>query len=518
MSVDLTVAGVVYPFPETGDSSWGSQVTNWATAVSASTLQKNGGTQTLTAQLDLGASFGLKSLWFSSRTANVATAGQVRLARADVVSWRNEANSANVDLAVNSSNQLTFGGITLGLSAQPTFSDTATVDLTMNVNDVTADVVAGSLTNTHINGSAAIAVSKLAALTASRVVVTDGSGFLTVSSGVTAAELEFLATATSDVQTQLGTKITSGAAAIVNADVHASAAIAVSKLAALTVSRAAVTDGSGFLAAHGTTTATEVGYLTGVTSAIQTQLGTKLTTGAAALVNADVHATAAISLSKLAALTASRAAVTDGSGFLAAHGTTTATEVGYLTGVTSAIQAQLNALVSGMTLIQVYTPSAVATLDLTSVITSTYDCYLLFYDLQPATDNVSLRFRTDVSNGASFDAAGYNSERAILSGGAWAFDSSTGGTGTGVVLGSAIGNAAAEHTSGVVVIASKGTASQHPEIFGLGFVLDTGTAVRLQFFGGTPATVGPINAGQFLFSSGNIATGTVRIYGLRNSV
>jgi hypothetical protein len=61
---------------------------------------------------------------------------------------------------------------------------------------------------------------------------------------------------------------------IVNADVSASAAIALSKLAATTVSRALVSDGSGFVS-PATTTATEIGYVNGVTSSIQTQLNAK---------------------------------------------------------------------------------------------------------------------------------------------------------------------------------------------------------------------------------------------------
>lgn len=73
---------------------------------------------------------------------------------------------------------------------------------------------------------------------------------------------------------------------VVNADINASAGIvysklsiatndiALNKLAALTASRAVVSDGSGVLAAA-TTTATEIGYVNGVTSAIQTQLDAK---------------------------------------------------------------------------------------------------------------------------------------------------------------------------------------------------------------------------------------------------
>lgn len=64
---------------------------------------------------------------------------------------------------------------------------------------------------------------------------------------------------------------------IVNADVSASAALALTKLTALTINRAVVTNGSGFLSAA-TTTATEIGYVNGVTSAIQTQLNSKQAT------------------------------------------------------------------------------------------------------------------------------------------------------------------------------------------------------------------------------------------------
>lgn len=57
--------------------------------------------------------------------------------------------------------------------------------------------------------------------------------------------------------------------------------------------------------------------------------------------NANVAANAAIALSKLAALTASRAVYADASGILSASATTSA-ELGYLSGVTSALQTQLN--------------------------------------------------------------------------------------------------------------------------------------------------------------------------------
>ena len=63
--------------------------------------------------------------------------------------------------------------------------------------------------------------------------------------------------------------------AVVNASVDANAAIAFSKMANLTINRALVSDGSGDVT-PATTTSTEIGYVNGVTSSIQTQLNSKL--------------------------------------------------------------------------------------------------------------------------------------------------------------------------------------------------------------------------------------------------
>lgn len=78
---------------------------------------------------------------------------------------------------------------------------------------------------------------------------------------------------------------------IANTQIKAAAGIAVNKLAALTASRAVVSDGSGFIAAAAATTTTEVGYLNGVTSAIQTQLDAKLCATSVAAVSTDLTLT-----------------------------------------------------------------------------------------------------------------------------------------------------------------------------------------------------------------------------------
>ena len=63
---------------------------------------------------------------------------------------------------------------------------------------------------------------------------------------------------------------------IVNADIKSSAAIAFSKMADLTASRALVSDGNGDVSVSAVTS-TEIGYLDGVSSAIQTQIDANTT-------------------------------------------------------------------------------------------------------------------------------------------------------------------------------------------------------------------------------------------------
>lgn len=147
---------------------------------------------------------------------------------------------------------------------------------------------------------------------------------------------------------------------ISDVEVKANAAIALSKLAALTShSRALVSDSSGVIT-EATTTSTEIGYVNGVTGAIQTQINGKISASSSdTLTNKTINATsntisnisnteiksaAAIALNKLAALSShSRALASDASGFIS-ESAVTATELGYLSGVTSALQTQINAI------------------------------------------------------------------------------------------------------------------------------------------------------------------------------
>lgn len=219
-------------------------------------------------------------------------------------------------------NSLSNGKIYIGNASNIATEQSVTGDVTITSGGVTS-IGTEVIVDADINASAAIAVTKLANLpNASSAVVTDGSSKLTTVSGVSATEVGYLANVTSDIQAQLDTKL-SGASGAISTVVSSN----------LTANRAVISNGSGKIAVSGTTD-TELGYVSGVTSALQTQINAKAP-------SASPTFTGTITTP----LTASRAVATGGSSELVAS-SATSTELGYLSGVTSAIQTQLNGKVS----------------------------------------------------------------------------------------------------------------------------------------------------------------------------
>ncbi len=241
-------AGSTYNIPnQRGDTPW-SGLSDFAIAVAAKGLNTGGGNFTLLADVNFGANFGIVSTYFKSRTANIATAGILRLASTDTIQWRNNANGGNVSLSKNTSDELLWNGSRVVLAG------------------------GGRIVNADISASAAIAFSKMAALTASRALVSDGSGII-VAATTTSTEIGYVNGVTSAIQTQLDSKPTASAGAN-NRLAYYTGTAAIAAVTAITASRALASDSNG-LPVAATTTATELGYVNGVTSAIQTQMDLK---------------------------------------------------------------------------------------------------------------------------------------------------------------------------------------------------------------------------------------------------
>lgn len=169
----------------------------------------------------------------------------------------------------------------------------------------------------NITGAASTVITSN--LDASRAVVSDASGKL-AASGITTTELDCLDNVSSNIQDQLNSKqatVTGAATSIVSSD--------------LATGLTLVSDGAGKVAVSGVS-ATDLAHVSGVTSSIQNQLNSKQATVTGA-------ATSIVSSN----LTSNRALVSDGTGKVAVSGVS-ATDLSYVSGVTSSIQTQINAL------------------------------------------------------------------------------------------------------------------------------------------------------------------------------
>lgn len=219
MSVPLVINGVTFNYPQQFDSNWGPTLTNWSTAVTSGMLQTSGVNA---------------ATFIKSATTNPSSSGMLRLARTDAIGWRNALNNGNLLLTVDGSNNLLFNGVAVG---SPT-TLTNTHIFVGNASNVPTDVAMSgdiAVTNTGVT------TIQAAAVTGSKI----ASGTIT-ESNVTAGTLT-------------------------DTSISASAAIAFSKMAALNAFITPVTDSMGALT-NSATTATELGYVHGVTSNIQTQI------------------------------------------------------------------------------------------------------------------------------------------------------------------------------------------------------------------------------------------------------
>ena len=193
----------------------------------------------------------------------------------------------------------------------------ATISIPAGASSITSGMIIDTRANSGECGFVASTITNIPTLTASRALVSSAAGELGVSA-VTSQELANLSGNTANIQTQLNGKqatITGAASTITSTN--------------LTSLRALQSDANGKVSVS-SVTITELGYLSGVTSAIQSQLNSKQATltGAASSITSNN-------------LTDNRVLVSDASGKVVAS-TLTTTELGHLSGVSSAIQSQLN--------------------------------------------------------------------------------------------------------------------------------------------------------------------------------
>ena len=161
------------------------------------------------------------------------------------------------------------------------------------------------------------------------------------------------------------------------------------------------------------------------------------------------------------------------------------------------------------------TASASSVIDLTSMLSSTYDDYMIVIDgVTSSTNNAQLELRVSTNNGSTFDTGSnyhYNNFVVTTS----LTSDSTGGSVSFIYCsyGLPTTSAAANALSGKVYLHNANDTNGAQSL--------TGQLVHSQGNGydvhGNWGGTGPVNALRFLMSSGNIATGTFKVYGIAKS-
>lgn len=135
MSTPVIYNGTSYNVPayqDTGYAQGAGNLSSYLIALATGSLTLAGGTFTLTADANFGANFGLKSLYYKSRNANVAATGIIRLGSAEMICWRDNANANDLELTTNASDQLTFNGLVIATSTGALNGTTLTLTATSN--------------------------------------------------------------------------------------------------------------------------------------------------------------------------------------------------------------------------------------------------------------------------------------------------------------------------------------------------------------------------------------------------
>ena len=192
----------------------------------------------------------------------------------------------------------------------------ATLVINAGISTITSGMITDTRADANVCGYVSSTITNLPYLTPNKVLVSDSNGELVVGA-ISTVELGYLSGLASNLQTQLNGKqptIAGAASTIASSN--------------LTVNRVLLSDGSGKVAVSAVTN-TELGYLSGLTSNLQAQLNGKqptITGGATTIATNN--------------LTINRALVSDENGKVAASAITNA-ELGFLSGLTGNVQTQL---------------------------------------------------------------------------------------------------------------------------------------------------------------------------------
>jgi hypothetical protein len=208
----------------------------------------------------------------------------------------------------------------------------------------------------------------------------------------------------------------------------------------------------------------------------------------------------------------------DASGDPATVAVGTATHVLTSNGAGAAPTFQAAAAGGAWTLIGTQVASASASLTQTGL-DSTYDTYAIaFSDLVPATDGVFCFFRVGDSGGIDSGASDYGYAGMQLNSGDTAYAGYGDLSDSELQLaGQATGSSAGEGFGMVLYLNRPGDGSMRPTFTGVTTQIDSSNTLIGGVFIGNRKAVITLDRVQFLFSSGNIASGRMTVWGISHA-
>jgi hypothetical protein len=169
-------------------------------------------------------------------------------------------------------------------------------------------------------------------------------------------------------------------------------------------------------------------------------------------------------------------------------------------------------------LLATQTASASATLDFTGFVSASYDVYIFeLINIVPSTD-ASLLMRVSTDGGASYDS-GANYVNATWQANQGATDGTLNGgtTDTEILIANSV-EATSNNVGGTVKLFNPASATHYKVVTGSNTTMKSDGNFYSTLVSGRYTSVTAVNAVRFLFASGNIASGTIRIYGLSKTI
>jgi hypothetical protein len=171
----------------------------------------------------------------------------------------------------------------------------------------------------------------------------------------------------------------------------------------------------------------------------------------------------------------------------------------------------------GLVLLEQHAAAASATLDFTAFISSAYDEYMIdLLGIIPASSSTALWLRMGTGGGPTYDTgANYGWSAYITRAGAATFSGAeSGATKIQVGFTTDFPTTATKGLSGSLRLVDPQSTARHKQMFGQVTNFDGSSFNVLSMCNGIYISTTAVTAIRFLFSSGNIASGTIRIYGV----